>query len=148
MGEKMSKIVYAYVVSDLCHIGHLIHLENAKALGDKLIVGVLTDESTMIKKPKPIIPFDERIRLIKALKCVDCAIVQDTYSPIKNIKAIKPDILAESTSHSESDLKKTKKVAKKIGCRVVILPYYPNQSSTSIKNKIKQTGKNERRIKK
>ena len=133
----MSKIVFAYLVGDILHDGHILHLENAKALGDKLIASVLTDEATMSKKPRPTISFSERMRLVKALKCVDCVVAQTEYSPINNIKAIKPDILAESTSHSESDLKETKKVAKKIGCRVVVLPYFPEQSSTNIKNKIK-----------
>jgi len=143
------KIVFAYLVGDILHDGHILHLENAKALGDKLIASVLTDKATMSKKPKPTISFSERMRLVKALKCVDCVVAQTEYSPIKNLKAINPDILAESTSHSKSDLKKTMKVAKQIGCRVVVLPYFPEQSSTSIKNKIKQTGKNEkRRIKK
>jgi len=131
------KIVLAYLVGDILHDGHILHLENAKALGDKLIASVLTDKATMSKKPKPIIPFSERMRLVKALKCVDCVVAQTEYSPINNIKAIAPDILAESTSHSESDLKETKKVARKIGCRVVVLPYFPEQSSTAIKKKIK-----------
>lgn len=131
------RIVFAYLVGDILHDGHILHLENAKALGDKLIASVLTDEATMSKKPKPIIPFSERMRLVKALKCVDGVVAQDTYSPIKNIKAIKPDILAESTSHSEDDLRETMKVAKKIGCRVIVLPYFSDQSSTKIKEKIK-----------
>ena len=133
----MSKIVYSYVVADLIHIGHVMHLENAKALGDKLIVGVLDDEGTMEKKPRPIIPFDERIKLIKALKCVDCAVVQDTYSPIKNVLAIKPDILAESDSHTDKDLEETKKATESINCKIIKMPYYPGQSSTKIKEKIK-----------
>ena len=93
------KVVYAYVVGDILHEGHLLALENAKALGDKLIVGVLTDKAVMEKKPRPIIPFKERIGLVKSLKCVDCAVPQNDYSPINNLKAIQPDIHMESNSH-------------------------------------------------
>lgn len=134
--KSEEKIMYAYVVADLLHIGHILALENAKSFCDKLIVGVLTDKATMEKKPQPIMPFNERIKLIGSLKCVDAAVAQETYSPIQNLKKIKPDLLAESTSHSEEDLEETKKVCEIIGCKVIILPYYPEQNSTDIKKKI------------
>ncbi len=133
----MSKIVYAYVVADLFHIGHVHALENAKQLGDKLIVGVLTDEAVIEKKPKPIIPFKERIKLIQSLKCVDCAVIQNEYSPIENIKTIKPDILMESNSHSDEDLSLTYEVTSKLNIKVIKMPYFEGQSSTDIKEKIK-----------
>jgi cytidyltransferase-like protein len=129
------KIVYAYICGDILHEGHLLHLENAKALGDKLIVGVLTDKAVMEKKPRPIIPFQERLRLISSLKCVDCAVPQDDYSPIPNIKAIQPDIMMESTSHIGNPY--LKELRKAFKGRIVMMPYYPEQSSTAIKNKIK-----------
>jgi len=138
------KIVYAYVVADLLHIGHVLALENAKKLnGDcKLIVGILTEFAVCEKKPKPIISFIERRKLVESLKCVDCVVTQDTYSPIKNVKKILPDVLMESDSHTEEDLKETRKVCKEIGCEVQVMPYYPEQSSTKIKEKIRKDGKN------
>jgi len=131
------RIVYCYVVCDILHIGHILYLENAKAMGDLLIVGVLTDEAVMEKKPKPIFSFGERIKIIKSLKCVDLAIPQVSYSPIENITKLKPDILMESDSHSKKDLKKILKTCEKLGIRMVITPYYPEQNSTKLKNKIK-----------
>ena len=138
MGEKM-KIVYSYVVADLLHVGHILALENAKKLfGDcKLVVGVLTDESVMEKKPKPTLSFSERRKLVESLKCVDVVVAQDTYSPINNLNTIRPDVIMESDSHSEEDLKKTRKAAELIGCKVQVMPYFPEQSSTKIKDKIK-----------
>jgi rfaE bifunctional protein nucleotidyltransferase chain/domain len=133
------KIVYAYVCGDILHIGHISALENAKSLGDKLIVGVLTDEAVMEKKVRPIISFRDRMEGVKALKCVDAVVAQPTYSPIENIKAIKPDILMESTSHTDEDLKETYAVAKELGIRVIKMPYFPEMSSTSIKEKCKNT---------
>ena len=136
--RKMEKIVYVYVVVDLIHVGHVLALENAKKLnGDcKLICGVLTDEAVMEKKPKPTLSFSERRKLVESLKCVDCVVAQTEYSPIKNIKTIKPDVLMESDSHSEEDLKETRKVAESIGCKVQVMPYFPEQSSSSIKAKV------------
>ena len=136
------KIVYTYVVADLLHMGHVLYLENAKSLvapDGKLIVGVLTDKAAMEKKPKPNLSFSERMRLIKALKCVDCVVAQAEYSPISNVKSIKPDILIESGGHSEEDLIKTKEVANSISCKVIVMPYYPEQSSTKIKEEIKNS---------
>lgn len=134
-----NKIVYAYVVADLIHIGHIHALENAKVIaGDgQLIVGVLTDKATMEKKKKPIISFEERIIMIKALRCVDIAVMQDTYSPLENVKKIRPNILMESDSHTEEDLVKTKEVCEKINCKIMVMPYYGVQSSTGIKEEIK-----------
>jgi len=131
------EIVYAYVVADLLHIGHVIALENAKALGDKLVVGVLTDEATMEKKKKPILSFPERLQIVKSLSCVDVAVPQKTYVPDDNLKNLKPDILVESDSHSDEDLKNTMKLANHLGIRIYKMPYYSEQSSTEIKEKIK-----------
>ena len=91
----------------------------------------------MEKKPKPTLPFGERLRSIKRLKCVDVVVAQDTYSPIENIRLIQPDIHIESSSHTDEDLKKISLVCKSRGIRVIKLPYYPEQSSTKIKEDLK-----------
>lgn len=140
----MMKVVYAYVVADLLHMGHVLTLENAKSFGDKLIVGVLTDEATMEKKPKPVLSFSERMRLVQALKCVDAVVPQETYSPILNIKKIKPDTVMESESHSEKDLEETKNLVESFGGKVIVMPYYPEQSSSKIKENILSDWKNEK----
>ena len=131
-------VVYAYVVGDIIHKGHLLALKNAKNIGDKLIVGVLTDKAVMEKKPRPTIKFEERLRIIESFKFVDCVVSQEDYSPIENIKMIKPDILMESSSHLDKDLKKIFKVTNDLNIRVIKMPYYPLQSSTKIKNFIKK----------
>ena len=123
-------IGYAYVVGDILHFGHIQHLKNCKALCDKLIVGVLTDDACMEKKPKPTIPFKERLELVSELKCVDAAVTQQDYSPLYNVVKIKPDILFESTSHIH-EFVSTKET------KVIEMPYFPEQSSTKIKEKIR-----------
>lgn len=124
-------IGYAYVVGDILHMGHLLHLENCKSLCDKLIVGVLTDEAVMEMKAKPTMSFEQRIQLIKSLGCVDAAVTQDKYSPLINILELRPDILFESTSHDREELPGFRG-------RVVYMPYYPGESSTKIKKRIKR----------
>jgi len=129
-------IGYAYVVADIYHIGHLRHLQRCKKYCDYLIVGILTDKATMEKKKKPIIPFRERLELIKSIKVVDKAIMQKTYSPLPNVLRIKPDILFESKSHTQEAIKDAREEVKKINGKVLVMPYYKKQSSTKIKQKI------------
>ena len=135
------RIVYSYYVLDIVHRGHLKMLENAKAIAGKdgkLIVGILTDEAVMEKKPKPIISFDERYDLASALKFVDLVVAQETYSPLPNVKKIKPDILMESSSHTDEAIEEARKVMESIGGKVIVVPYFPSQSSSNIKNQIKK----------
>jgi len=129
-------IVYAYVCGDIVHYGHVLHLKNAKALGDILVVGVLTDEAIMEKKNPPTMSMDERVRVIESIKYVDLVVCQDTYSPVDNILNIKPDIVAESESHDE-ELRQTVESSIPSTTRVVTLPYYKGVSSTEIKKRIK-----------
>jgi len=129
-------IVYAYVVCDIIHRGHLEALKNAKALGDKLVVGVLTDEAVREKKETPIVPFEARIEVVRNLWFVDAVVAQDEYSPVKNVLKIGVDILAESDSH-EHVTEKFRRFMESKGIRVVTYPYFPGYSSTEIKEKIK-----------
>lgn len=129
------KIVYAYICGDILHEGHLLHLKNSKALGDKLIVGVLTDKAVMEKKSKPVISFTERLQIVASLKCVDCVVPQDDYSPLNNIKSIQPDVLMESSSHLGNTY--LEELKKSFNGRIIMMSYYPEQSSSAIKNKIK-----------
>ncbi|MDC0033828.1 adenylyltransferase/cytidyltransferase family protein [Alphaproteobacteria bacterium] len=133
-------IVYSYYVLDIIHRGHLQMIQNAKGLAGpdgQLIIGILTDEAVMEKKPKPILPFVERLEIANSIKYVDLVVAQETYSPLPNIKSIKPDILAESTSHREEDINQYREYLESVSSKVVVLPYFPNISSTDIKSLIR-----------
>ncbi len=133
-------IVYSYYVLDIIHSGHLLMMKNAKTFAGpngKLIVGILTNKAAMEKKTKPIISFEERMEVALSIKYVDVVVAQDTYSPLPNVIRIKPDILMESASHTEDAICEAEEVMKKINGRVVVLPYFPSQSSTAIKNLIR-----------
>ena len=133
------KLVYSYYVLDIIHQGHLLMMKNAKALAGedgKLIVGILTDEAVMELKAKPILSFEERIELANSIKYIDLVVPQETYSPLPNVKRIKPDILMESTSHTEEAVREAEELMESIKGRVVTLPYFPLQSSTNIKSMI------------
>jgi len=135
-------IVYSYYVMDICHRGHLLQMKNAKKAAGKdgiSIVGILTKEAVLEKKPKkPILSFDERMNLAQAIEYNDIVIPQDEYSPLKNIKNIKPDIAMESESHNPKDIKVIEDYMNSIGGRVLIMPYYPYTSSSAIKKQIRK----------
>ena len=114
-------------------------MKNAKAIAGedgKLIVGILTEEAVMEKKAKPLISFEDRMELAAAIKYVDVVVAQETYSPLQNVMRIRPDILIESSSHDEQDIEKARKVMGKINGSVIVLPYFPGQSSTKIKKEL------------
>lgn len=129
---------YTYLVADVLHFGHLLYLENASKLCDALFVGILSDKAVMEKKPKPIMSLAERINIVKSLKFVTCVVCQDEYSPLNNCMAIRPDILIESSSHKEMP---ANNFMKSIGARVIVLPYYSEQSSSNIKERINENRK-------
>ena len=128
-------IGYCYIVGDIIHSGHLLHLKNCSKLCDVLFAGVLSEKAVMEKKPKPVMSLSERLNIIGSLKYVTCAVCQDTYSPLDNCMAIRPDILFESNSHKEMP---ANNFMKSIGGRVIVMPYYSEQSSTQIKEKINE----------
>ncbi len=139
------RVVYSYYVLDIVHTGHLLMMKNAKAIAGEdgtLIVGILTDEAVMEKKPRPILSFAERVALAEAIGCVDVVVAQEQYSPLPNVMRIRPDVLMESTSHTEDAIEEAREYMASIDGRVVVLPYYPAQSSTEIKDSI--TGKADR----
>lgn len=90
----MAKVVLAFGSFDILHPGHLLYLERARRLGSKLIVVVARDESIrMFKKREPVFGQNDRVRMLKALKVVDEAVVgnklrksSDRYNIIRKYK--------------------------------------------------------------
>ena len=81
-------------VFDILHPGHLFYLEEARALGDELIVVVATDKTAIARKHQPINPEDMRLRMVSALKPVDKAMLGYEDDIYKIVLEIKPDIIA------------------------------------------------------
>lgn len=74
------KTVLTYGTFDLFHVGHVNLLQRARALGDRLIVGISTDEFNKIKDKKSIIPYQHRADIVNALKCVDYVFPENNWS--------------------------------------------------------------------
>ena len=136
-------IGYAYVCADILNVGHINHLQACRELCDRLIVGVLTNQAVMEKKVEPIISFEDRLRTVQSLGCVDVVVAQEAYSPLPNATAMRVDILFESTSHAPEAIEEARKQICAYGGQVIVMPYYGVVSSSAIKRKIKKEWKDQ-----
>ncbi len=93
-------VVFTNGVFDLLHRGHVEYLEDAAALGDRLLVGVNSDDSVRrLKGPqRPLVPAAERAELLEALACVDLAVIFEDDTPERLIREVAPDVLAKGGS--------------------------------------------------
>lgn len=78
---------------DILHPGHLAYLQEAKRLGDELFV-IVSNSATVEHKPKPLLPDEQRLEMVAALRVVDHAILGDEKDMFRPLKTIKPDIIA------------------------------------------------------
>ena len=114
------KIVATSGYFDPLHVGHLECLELAKELGDKLIVIVNSDYQARLKKGKPFMKEDDRLKIVAALKCVDevfLSIDMDS-SVCKSLEEVKPNIFANGGDRSLEEIPETA-VMKKYDIKMV-----------------------------
>lgn len=122
---------------DLFHIGHLNILEKSAALGDELIVGVSTDELIEhYKGMKPIIPFEERARIVASIGCVTKVVKQVKLTEIAQLKRENIDIVTIGDDWIGKYLEGLEWIKSQPGKKVVYFPYTPGVSTTGIKKKI------------
>jgi rfaE bifunctional protein nucleotidyltransferase chain/domain len=131
-------VVFTNGVFDLLHPGHVRYLQQARSLGDALIVGVNSDRSVRaIKGPhRPVTPQGERAEILAALACVDAAIVFDEDTPHALIAAIQPDVLVKGADWPE-DAIVGRDIVEARGGRVVRVPIAAGYSTTALLQKIK-----------
>ena len=132
------KIVFTNGCFDLIHLGHLEILARSADLGDKLIVGINSDES--IKKIKgnsrPIIEEDSRAKQLAAIEFIDAVILFNEETPYNLINILKPDVLTKGGDYKKNDIVGNQLINKEKG-EVVIIPLTQGYSTTSILEKIK-----------
>lgn len=127
------RIVFTNGCFDLLHSGHVTGLEQARSLGDVLMVGVNTDESIRQLKgdSRPVNALGDRLTVLAALGCVDYVVPFGDLSPRELIRLIRPDVYAKGGDYTRQTLPETPLV-EELGGEVVILPYVDHRSTTGL----------------
>ena len=126
-------IGYTTGVYDLFHIGHLNLLKNAKGMCDKLIVGVTVDELVKYKGKNAMIPFEDRIEIVRSCRYVDAAVPQYDMDKLKACKKLKADILFVGDDwYDTPKWQDYEREFKEAGIKIVYFPYTKGVSSTQI----------------
>ena len=132
-------IGYTTGVFDLFHIGHLNLLKNAKGMCDKLVVGVTVDELVQYKGKNVLIPFEDRIEIVRSCKYVDAAIPQYDMDKLKACKELGAELMFVGDDWYGTDKWKLyEETLAKENVKVVYFPYTKGVSSTIITNALKQ----------
>jgi len=131
-------VIYTVGTFDLLHVGHLALLEYCKTLGDTLVVGVASDEVVASYKPNPpVVPLEQRIEMLKALRCVDDARGYHELEYVSACKELNVDIfvIGEDWGDKPHNIE-VEKYLKSTGKRIVQVSYNPKTSSTKIKQNV------------
>lgn len=131
-------LVYTVGTFDLLHVGHLALLEYCRTLGDVVAVGVASDKVVNSYKPNvPVIPLEERIEMLKALRCVDIVRPYYELEYVSACKELKPDIfvIGEDWGDKTHNLDVEAYLKAKVS-KVLQVSYNPKTSSTKIKQNV------------
>lgn len=132
---KKYKIGYTTGVFDLFHIGHLNILQKAKEHCDYLIVAVTTDNEVIrIKKRKPIIQFEERLKIVESIKFVDIAVPEDDTNKVVAWEKYKFNVIFKGSDWKGTEKwNQYEKQFKEIGVDIIYFPYTQSTSSTKLR---------------
>lgn len=132
-------VVFTNGVFDLLHPGHVRYLEEARQLGDALLVGINSDRSVRRNKgeERPIVPEGERAELLAALRCVDLVVVFDEETPHAIVSAIQPDVLVKGADWGADNIV-GRDVVEARGGRVVRVELSEGLSSTELIGRVRR----------
>ena len=127
-------IGYTTGVYDLFHVGHLNLFKNAKGMCDKLIVGVTVDELVSYKGKKALIPFEDRIELVRSCKLVDAAVPQYNMDKLTACKKLGAQILFVGDDwYGTEKWQNYEQEFSNYGIKIIYFPYTKGISSTKIR---------------
>ncbi|MEQ1911815.1 MAG: D-glycero-beta-D-manno-heptose 1-phosphate adenylyltransferase [Vicinamibacterales bacterium] len=132
------RVVFTNGVFDLLHPGHVRYLQQARALGDVLVVAINSDRSVRANKgaDRPITPELERAEILAALECVDAVTVFDEETPFNVIQDLRPDVLVKGADWAQ-DAIVGRDIVEARGGRVVRIPVEQGHSTTTIVAKVR-----------
>jgi rfaE bifunctional protein nucleotidyltransferase chain/domain len=134
-------VVFTNGCFDLLHPGHIQSLEQARALGDALVVGINSDASVRELKGagRPIFPELERAEILASLECVDAVVIFNELTPRETIAAILPDVLVKGGDWPGDQIVGREEV-EAAGGRVVSIPVVAGYSTTAILDRMRAAG--------
>lgn len=144
MKDKKNKIIgYTTGVFDLFHIGHLNILKNAKSMCDKLIVGVSTDDLVAYKHKKAVIPFQERIEIVRSIKYVDEVVSQEDMNKFDAWEKLKFNVMFVGSDWENTDKwNNYEREFNKVNVKIIYFPYTKGTSSTILNETLKKIRNN------
>lgn len=128
------RVIFTNGCFDVLHLGHLVYLEQARAYGDVLIVGVNDDASVRALKgdQRPINTMDDRMRLLAAFECVDAVVAMHSIRNVDLLKAIQPWAWVKGGDYTMTTLNQEEVAAAHgVKARICIIPVVPGYSTTS-----------------
>lgn len=136
---RQQKIVFTNGCFDILHAGHVKYLEEARAMGDLLVIGVNTDASVRkLKGPaRPIIPLEQRMCLLSALECVDYVVSFAEDTPAQLIEKITPDVLVKGADYQIDEIAGADTV-RRAGGTVKTIAFVEGLSTSEIVARVKQ----------
>ncbi len=134
------RIVFTNGCFDILHSGHVSYLEQARNLGDVLIVGVNTDDSIRRLKgeTRPINTLTDRMKVLTALRCIDYVVAfgsEEDDTPIPVLEVVKPHVFAKGGDYTEADLPEAATIRKN-GGEIRFIPFVPDHSTSRIIQRI------------
>lgn len=139
MRARGKKLVVTNGCFDLLHLGHVSYLENARNLGDALLVGLNGDDSVRQLKGdgRPVNTEADRAAVLAALECVDGVCIFSEKAALRFLAAAQPDIYAKGGDYTlETVNQEERRLVETAGGKVVILPIVPGKSTTAILEKV------------
>lgn len=135
-GLVKGKVVHCHGCMDMCHLGHILHLEAAKTLGSVLVVTVTSDMYVSKGTSRPIFTAEERALAISKLECVDYVCINDAPDACEAIKILKPDIYAKGQDYKNISCEEFE-IVEMMGGKVVFTDT-PKYSTTEIIERCKK----------
>jgi rfaE bifunctional protein nucleotidyltransferase chain/domain len=136
-------VVWTNGCFDLLHVGHVRGLQEARSLGDVLVVGVNSDDSIRRLKGagRPIVPEGERAEVIAALGCVDHVLIFGEDTPCEVLARLQPDIHCKGADWARQSKRPfpDAEVVRSYGGRIAFLTFTPGVSTTDIVRRIEET---------
>jgi D-beta-D-heptose 7-phosphate kinase / D-beta-D-heptose 1-phosphate adenosyltransferase len=137
---RAERVVFTNGCFDILHRGHVAYLHEARALGDRLIVGLNTDASVRRLKGegRPVVSEQDRAFVLAGLGCVDAVTLFDEDTPAELIAALLPDVLVKGGDYTPEAVV-GRAAVEAAGGRLVLIPFVTGRSTTGILERIRES---------